>query len=768
MPNTVTGTTVTAVAEDTNANVSISPSPVVNLNVGANVITVTVTAENGTVKVYTVTVNREKSANANLSSLVLSDVSISFSVANTSYTVDVPNTVTSTTVTAVAEDTNANVSISPSPVVNLNVGANVITVTVTAENGTVKVYTVTVNREKSANANLSSLVLSDVSISFSVANTSYTVDVPNTVTSTTVTAVAEDTNANVSISPSPVVNLNVGANVITVTVTAENGTVKVYTVTVNREKSANANLSSLVLSDVSISFSAANTSYTADVPNTVTSTTVTAVAEDTNANVSISPSPVVNLNVGANVITVTVTAENGTVKVYTVTVNRERNKKADLSSLVLRPVDITNFSADEISYTVDVKITVTQITVTAAAEDPNASVEISPPSPVEDLEVGENEITITVTVENLSRTYTVIVNVKPTDSLLSDISLPSGFSISYYSNKVPKARSLALGSEGTLFVGTRDDNNIYALVDENDDNYAEVVYEVANNISGPNGVAFKDGDLYVAQRDRIIRYVDIEDYLSSPPTPQVVISMLPAGSGHWWKFLGFGPDGKLYVSSGAPCNVCESENEQYATILRMDSDGTDLEVFAHGVRNTVGFDWHPDSDDLWFTDNGRDNISTNTEINDNSPPDELNRADSAGLDFGFPYCHGEDVMDPDFGSEDNPCDGFTAPQWELPAHVAPLGMRFYTGSMFPASWENVIFIAEHGSWNRSTPVGYRVTSVKLDEDGEASSYEVFAEGWLENDGTAWGRPVDVLVASDGALLVSDDRKGAVYRIFHSP
>ena len=344
----------------------------------------------------------------------------------------------------------------------------------------------------------------------------------------------------------------------------------------------------------------------------------------------------------------------------------------------------------------------------------------------------------------------------PTDPMLSQISLPEGFSISLYSNQVPNARSLALGAEGTLFVGTRT-GSLYALSDTNGDNYAETVRVIADNLDVPNGVAFSDEDLYVAERHRIIRYDEIESRLSSPPAPEVVIDALPGGASHWWKFLRFGPDGKLYVPVGAPCNVCKENDERYAAILRANPDGSNLEVFAHGVRNTVGFDWHPESDELWFTDNGRDHLG------DDSPPDELNRAAAAGLHFGFPYCHGSDIQDPQFGSERG-CDEFTSPQWELPAHVAALGMRFYGGSMFPESWKNVIFIAEHGSWNRSVPIGYRVTSVRLNEAGEAASYEVFAQGWLRGDGTAWGRPVDVLITPDGALLVSDDRRGAIYRI----
>lgn len=344
----------------------------------------------------------------------------------------------------------------------------------------------------------------------------------------------------------------------------------------------------------------------------------------------------------------------------------------------------------------------------------------------------------------------------PSDPALSRVRLPEGFSVSFYSDRVPNARSLAMGARGTLFVGTRAGGTVYALTDSDGDSFAETVNVIATGLDSPNGVAFRNGSLYVAEISRILRYDEIESRLASPPDPAVVVDSLPTDRHHGWKFIRFGPDGKLYVPVGAPCNVCARDDRRYASILRMNPDGTNLEVFAGGVRNTVGFDWHPETGVLWFTDNGRDHLG------DDSPPDELNRAPRAGLHFGFPHCHGEAVSDPSFGSSRS-CGEFAAPALGLPAHVAALGMRFYTGSMFPASWKNSIFIAEHGSWNRSSPVGYRVTRVSVSE-GRALSYETFADGWLGSDGTAWGRPVDVLVAPDGALLVSDDRMGAVYRI----
>jgi glucose/arabinose dehydrogenase len=233
---------------------------------------------------------------------------------------------------------------------------------------------------------------------------------------------------------------------------------------------------------------------------------------------------------------------------------------------------------------------------------------------------------------------------------------------------------------------------------------------------------------------------------------------------HGWKFIAFGPDGKLYVPVGGPCNVCDrtDEDPRYASITRMNPDGSDLEVFASGIRNSVGFDWHPATNELWFTSNGRDGLG------DETPPDVLNRADRQGLHFGFPYCHGGNLPDPQFG-EERPCANFSRPALGLGPHVAALGMRFYTGDMFPERYRNQIFIAEHGSWNRSPAAGhtgYRLMVVRLNGN-RAVDYEVFAEGWLRDDNTAWGRPVDVLVMPDGALLLADDRAGVIYRISYS-
>ncbi|MFO8008660.1 MAG: sorbosone dehydrogenase family protein [Candidatus Brocadiia bacterium] len=344
------------------------------------------------------------------------------------------------------------------------------------------------------------------------------------------------------------------------------------------------------------------------------------------------------------------------------------------------------------------------------------------------------------------------------DLPLETIKLPSGFRIAHYSADVPGARSMALGPEGTLFVGTRREGRVYAVRDADGDGRAEQVITVASGLNMPNGVAMRDGDLYVAEVSRVLRFDDIEDRLDDPPPPVVVNDTFPTDRHHGWKFIAFGPDDMLYVPVGAPCNVCEPDDTRYASIMRMEPGGDGLEVYARGVRNTVGFDWRPGTEALWFTDNGRDWMG------DNLPPDELNSAPRAGMHFGLPYVHGHDVLDPEFGPGHQP-GKFTPPKQALGPHVAALGMRFYTGSAFPEQYRGQIFIAEHGSWNRSVPIGYRVTLVTLEGD-DAASYEVFAEGWLQG-GKAWGRPVDVQVMPDGALLVSDDRAGAIYRITHT-
>ena len=343
---------------------------------------------------------------------------------------------------------------------------------------------------------------------------------------------------------------------------------------------------------------------------------------------------------------------------------------------------------------------------------------------------------------------------------LEKIKLPAGFSISVFADSIENARSLALGARGTVFVSTRQKDKVYALVDTNGDGKADKVYVIAHGLKTPNGVAFHNGALYVAQVDSIWRYDNIEDHLADPPKPVLVFDQLPHAEHHGWKYIAFGPDGKLYVPIGAPCNNCDTAetDPRWASICRINEDGSGFEIFAHGVRNTVGFDWDPTTKELWFTDNGRDNLG------DNLPPDELNHAPKSGMNFGYPYCQGGDIKDPQYGDK-HPCSDFTPPVQKLGPHVASLGMKFYTGDMFPAEYKNQIFIAEHGSWNRSVPIGYRLSVVRIKKDG-TTTYEPFAEGWLQ-DGKPWGRPVDVLQLKDGSLLVSDDFGNAVYRITYS-
>jgi len=351
---------------------------------------------------------------------------------------------------------------------------------------------------------------------------------------------------------------------------------------------------------------------------------------------------------------------------------------------------------------------------------------------------------------------------------LERIKLPPGFAIEVFAENVDNARSMALGEKGTLFVGTRNAGKVYAI--RHDGTRATQVMTIASGLNMPNGVAVRDGALYVAEVGKVLRYDAIESSLAKPPQPKVVYDRFPTERHHGWKFIRFGPDGWLYVPVGAPCNICERE-APYASITRLKPAGAApsgtgsetwaMEVYARGVRNSVGFDWHPRTGELWFTDNGRDMMG------DEVPPDEINHAPKANMHFGYPYCHAGDVADPEFGAQ-RKCAEFAAPARKLGAHVASLGMRFYTGSMFPAEYRERIFVAEHGSWNRSRKSGYRVMVGKV-EGGKVTDYAVFAEGFLDAaSDKAWGRPVDVLVMPDGALLVSDDEADAIYRISYRP
>jgi len=339
---------------------------------------------------------------------------------------------------------------------------------------------------------------------------------------------------------------------------------------------------------------------------------------------------------------------------------------------------------------------------------------------------------------------------------LDKIKLPRGYRISVYA-EVPNARSITLSPSGVLYVGNRSGNNVYAVVDENKDGKGDKVYTIASGLNSPNGVAFKDGSLYIATISKILRLDNIEGKLANPPQPVTVYDKYPTEGHHGWKFIAFGPDGKLYVPVGAPCNVCDRSDPIYASITRINTDGTGMEIYARGIRNTVGFTWHPSTKQIWFTDNGRDNMGNDL------PADELNTAPQNGMHFGFPYCHQGDALDPQYGKGKN-CSTYTPPVQKLGPHVAGLGMRFYTGSMFGNEYKNQIFIAEHGSWNRKDPIGYRVSLVKIDANAKSLGYSTFADGWLQPNGDVLGRPVDIEIMKDGSMLVSDDHSGAVYRI----
>ena len=348
---------------------------------------------------------------------------------------------------------------------------------------------------------------------------------------------------------------------------------------------------------------------------------------------------------------------------------------------------------------------------------------------------------------------------------LSQIELPPGFEIDIYAENVTNARQMALGDNGTLFVGSyrMDLGNIYAIVDEDGDHKADKVHTIwtrdkelpdGTQITMPSGLAFKDGSLYVGAISHVLRWDNIEANLENPGDPVIVTDEFPDARHHGWKFIAFGPDDKLYVPVGAPCNVCP-EREGFMNIQRMNADGSGREIVARGVRNTVGFDWHPETGELWFTENGADSMG------DDMPADELNRVSEVGQHFGYPFVHQGDVLDPRQGQGKDISD-YEPPAQKLGPHVAALGMRFYTGDMFPTEYKNRIFIAEHGSWNRSKKIGYRITMVT--QDGEkGTKYEPFATGWLQGE-SPWGRPSDVMQMPDGSLLIADDRADVIYRI----
>ncbi|MDT8364618.1 MAG: PQQ-dependent sugar dehydrogenase [Nitrosomonas sp.] len=340
---------------------------------------------------------------------------------------------------------------------------------------------------------------------------------------------------------------------------------------------------------------------------------------------------------------------------------------------------------------------------------------------------------------------------------LEKINLPPGFTISVWA-QAADARTMTLGDNGTVFVGSRSAGKVYAVTQNNGERRVRVI---ADKLKEPTGVTFLDGALYVSAPGHVLRFSDIEQNLESPTDPEQIPVTLFDKNKHGPGYFAAGPDGRLYLSVIAPCNVCETAPDQFALIASMLPDGSNLEIFARGVRHSVGFDWHPISKTLWFSD-----ISRNW-MGDNLPPDELNHAPQKAMHFGFPYCHGSIVLDPKFGAKRG-CEKFTAPALDLDPHVRPMGVRFYTGNLFPEQYHQQIFVAEYGSWNRREKTGYQIESLQI-KDGQAINKQIFASGWLSQDNEAWGRPVDLLIMPDGAMLVSDDLAGVIYRIdYHKP
>ena len=352
----------------------------------------------------------------------------------------------------------------------------------------------------------------------------------------------------------------------------------------------------------------------------------------------------------------------------------------------------------------------------------------------------------------------------PPSISLGYLEAPAGFEISIFAEGVTNARQMAMSDSGVLYVGSRREGKVYAVVDNNNDFLADSVYTIIEGLRLPNGVAYKDGALFVAEVSKVWRFDNIDQNYADSPEPVLVTDELPTEGHHGWKYIAFGPDDKLYVPIGAPCNICnhEEDNPLFATLTKMNADGSEHEIVAKGIRNTVGFTWHPETGNIWFTDNGRDWLG------DDIPPCELNEITGEDQHFGYPYLHGNDVWDPKFGEDGKPmADLFKKPVQELGAHVAPLGVIFYTGNMFPTSYKNRALIAEHGSWNRSSKVGYQISQVIFDDDGNPTEYKPFITGWLAGEEDIKGRPVSILQLQDGSLLISDDDSGKIYRVTYS-
>jgi glucose/arabinose dehydrogenase len=340
----------------------------------------------------------------------------------------------------------------------------------------------------------------------------------------------------------------------------------------------------------------------------------------------------------------------------------------------------------------------------------------------------------------------------PDELPLAKLKVPAGFNIEVYAAGLANARSLAVGDKGTVFVGSRLIDKVYAIVNKDGKREVKVL---ASGLYRPNGVAFHNGTLYIAELSKISKIDNVEDVLDNPPKPTVIYDNLPKDEAHGWKFIAIGPDNKLYVEVGQPGNDV-LHDDAHGQIRRLNLDGTGAEVVAYGVRHSLGFDWHPETKQMYFTDNGRDWMSEDV------PEDELNRVTKVGEDFGAPYCYQGNIPDSEFGWGHS-CSEFTPPVGLMGPHAAALGFRFYTGNMFPKAYKNAIILARHGSWNRSKKFGGDVVVVKLDKDGKVKSIEPLITGFLDNNSYV-GRPVDVLQLKDGSILVSDDWNGAVYRV----
>ena len=340
-------------------------------------------------------------------------------------------------------------------------------------------------------------------------------------------------------------------------------------------------------------------------------------------------------------------------------------------------------------------------------------------------------------------------------AVLSKIKVPKGFVVSFFAEGIDNARSMAPGDNGVVYVATGRRDEVWALQDSDGDGRADKRFLLASGLNMPNGVAYADNTLYVAEIHRIIKFEHITENLAHPPKPVVVYEQFPRKRHHGWKYLRIGPDNKLYTAVGAPCNICDPEQPIFTSLVRLNRDGSDFEILARGIRNTVGFDWNPATGELFFTENGRDYLG------DDVPPEELNKWSKKGQHFGYPYCHGS-IPDPKFG-KGKTCRQYVLPEWQFKAHMAPLGVHFYRGSQFPQRYQGQMLVALHGSWNRSKPHGYRVVLIRF-RQGKPVSEMVFADGWLENNGQMLGRPVDIIELPDGSILVSDDHLGAIYRI----